>query len=406
MHACRENPVSLLHHLRSGVLLALLGTSVNSAAAPSAALDTLAREAMAGTGARGLAIAVIDGGEITDLGAWGERNAAGDPLTVDTVMYGASLTKAVVAYHVMQLVDAGRIDLDRPLASDLAQPLPAYGDVAGYADWSPLADDPRWRAVTARHALTHRVGFANFGFLEPDGRLRFHFDPGARYAYSGDGYILLQFALEQGLGLALGESTQSQVFDPLGMTRTSLQWRADFAANLADGWRLDGSVEPHDERSRPRAAGSMDTTLTDMARFAAAYVRGDGLSAAAHQALTTPQHPITTRSQFPTLQPELPADARRADLAAGLGVVVFEGPQGRGFFKGGHNDSTGNTWVCLLDGRRCVLILANDVRAEAAFPAIVAALLGDTGVPWRWEYGDMAFWSAGASEQPDLHGIE
>jgi hypothetical protein len=53
-----------------------------------------------------------------------------------------------------------------------------------------------------------------------------------------------------------------------------------------------------------------------------------------------------------------------------------------------------------------VLILANDVRAEAAFPAIVAALLGDTGVPWRWEYGDMAFWSAGASEQPDLHGIE
>jgi CubicO group peptidase (beta-lactamase class C family) len=248
------------------------------------------------------------------------------------------------------------------------------------------------------------VGFSNFGFLEPDGRLRFHFDPGARYAYSGDGFILLQFALERGTGLALGESTQSQVFDPLGMSRTSLQWRADFAKNLADGWKLDGTVEPHDERSRPRAAGSMDTTIADMARFAAAYVRGDGLSAESHAALTRPQRPITTRSQFPTLQPELPAAERRADLAAGLGVVVFDGPQGRGFFKGGHNDSTGNTWVCVLKGRRCVLILANDVRAEGAFPAIVAALLGETGAPWRWEYGEMAFWNAGSAPTDSVDG--
>lgn len=88
----------------------------------------------------------------------------GDPLTVDEVMYGASLTKAVVGYHLMQLVDAGRFDLDRPLAEYLAKPLPDYGDVEGYADWSPLADDPRWRTVTGRHALTHSVGFSNFGF--------------------------------------------------------------------------------------------------------------------------------------------------------------------------------------------------------------------------------------------------
>lgn len=394
----------LSHYLRPCMLVALLAASALGAKSPSPALDALARDAMAATGARGLAIAVIDDGQVADLGAWGERNTAGDPLTVDTVMYGASLTKAVVGYHVMQLVDAGRFDLDRPLAEYLAKPLPDYGDVEGYADWSPLADDPRWRAVTARHALTHSVGFSNFGFLEPDGRLRFHFDPGARYAYSGDGFILLQFALEQGVGLALGESTQTQVFDPQGMTRTSLQWRADFASNLADGWRLDGTVEPHDERSRPRAAGSMDTTIADMARFSATYIRGDGLSTEARAALTTPQRPITTRSQFPSLQPELPAAERRADLAAGLGVVVFDGPQGRGFFKGGHNDSTGNTWVCVLEGRRCVLILANDVRAESAFPAIVAALLGETGAPWRWEYGEMAFWNAGTAPTDNVDG--
>jgi hypothetical protein len=135
----------------------------------------------------------------------------------------------------------------------------------------------------------------------------------------------------------------------------------------------------------------MDTTIADMARLAAGYVNGTGLSAAGAQALTTPWLPITTATQFPTLQAELPVGQRRADLASGLGVVVFNGPQGPGFYKGGHNDSTGNTWVCLKAVKRCVVILANDVRAEAAFPRLVQFILGDTGVPWRWEYGDLDF---------------
>lgn len=155
-------------------------------------------------------------------------------------------------------------------------------------------------------------------------------------------------------------------------------------------------MEPHDERSRVRAAGSLDTTITDLARFVAALVRGQGLSAASRRELARPILPITTRTQFPTLQAELPLAQRRSDLAAGLGVVVFSGPQGRGFMKGGHNDSTGNTFVCLERGRRCVLILSNDVRAEAAFPHLVGLVLGDTGVPFDWEYGDLPLWRPGA----------
>lgn len=67
--------------------------------------------------------------------------------------------------------------------------------------------------------------------------------------------------------------------------------------------------------------------------------------------------------------------------------MVFNGPQGPGFFKGGHNDTTANTWVCVERRRRCVVILSNDVRAEAAFPELVASVLGETGAPWSWEYG-------------------
>jgi hypothetical protein len=104
--------------------------------------------------------------------------------------------------------------------------------------------------------------------------------------------------------------------------------------------------------------------------------------------LLRPHLGITTATQFPTLQPELPPERRRKDLAAGLGLVVFKGPQGRGFFKGGHNDTTGNMMVCLERGRRCAVMLANDVRAEAAFPRLVQAILGETGAPWDWEYGE------------------
>src|SRR4051794_11510506 len=71
----------------------------------------LARNAMVETGAKGLAIAVIDQGRISSVQAFGARNAKGGPLTTDTVMYGASLTKSVFAYTVMQLVEEGRVDL-------------------------------------------------------------------------------------------------------------------------------------------------------------------------------------------------------------------------------------------------------------------------------------------------------
>ena len=373
-----------------GTMVALGFTQSLHAAVPEKAQITeLARRAMWETGAKGLAIAVIDQGKVRSVQAFGARNAKGDPLTTATVMYGASLTKTLFAYYALMLVDEGKLDLDRPVAMLLPRPLPDFGNLDAYGNWGDLAGDERWRRITPRHILTHSSGFANFSFLEPDGKLRFHFDPGARYAYSGEAMMLLQFALDEGLKLDTGAGLQRRIFSPLGMTSTSLKWRPAFAANLADGWQADGSVEPHDERSRVRVAGSMDTTIGDLSRFVAAMARGWGLSKRSRSELSRSQLAITTRQQFPTFTPEVAPVARWPGLAAGLGVIAFDGPQGRGFYKGGHNDSTGNTMVCLEARRRCVLILANDVRAEAAFPGLVRAILGETGVPDKWEYADM-----------------
>jgi CubicO group peptidase (beta-lactamase class C family) len=365
----------------------LAATAIRAAGTdPAAAIDAAAKGAMARTGSRGVAVAVIENGRVELVRSYGARNAAGDPLLTDTIMYGASITKAVFAYTVMQLVDEGRVDLDRPIADILPKPLPDYGNLDAYGNWGDLAGDERWRRITPRHALTHSIGFANFSWDEPDQKLRFHFDPGRRYAYSGEGIILLQFGLEKGLGLDLGAEMQRRVFDRFGMRNTGMMWRADFARNLADGWTAEGKVEPHDERSRVRAAGSMDTTIADMAAFAAGFMRGEGLSRKARAEMIRPQLPITTRSQFPSFQPEAPPEARFKSLSAGLGVVTFRGPQGPGFYKGGHNDSTGNSWVGIERGRRSVVILSNDVRTEAAFPDLVRTALGETGAPWKWEY--------------------
>ena len=312
-----------------------------------AAIDGAVRAAMARTGSRGLALAIIDNGQVRSVRTWGARNAAGDPLQPDTVMYAASITKAVFAYTVLQMADEGLIDLDRSIADYLPRPLLEYaGEEERYAPWHHLAGDERWRRLTPRILLSHRAGFANFFFLEPDGRLQFHFDPGVRYSYSGDGLILLQFVIERGLGLDLGREMQRRVFDRLGMPNSSMMWRADFRRNLADGWRLDGSIEPHDERSAPRAAGSLDTTIADLARFAAAFMRGEGLRAASRAEMVRSQQPVMGVSQFPVLAPDPPRQ-RWPGLGTGLGVQTFEGPQGHGFFRGGHNDSTGNQWICV-----------------------------------------------------------
>ncbi|MEO8455675.1 MAG: hypothetical protein ABI454_10980 [Sphingomicrobium sp.] len=51
---------------------------------------------------------------------------------------------------------------------------------------------------------------------------------------------------------------------------------------------------------------------------------------------------------------------------------------------------TANMLVCIEKTKRCILLLSNDVRAEAGFAGLIGFILGNTGVPLDWEYGDHA----------------
>ncbi len=328
----------------------------------------------------GVAVAVIENGKVGHVTAMGVRNEKGDPLTPDTIMYAASITKAAFAYYVMMLVDDGKLDLDKPISTYLPKPLPDY---PAYAD---LAKDERWRAITPRILMTHSAGFPNFRWLNPDKTLDIKFDPGSRYAYSGEGVNLLQFVIEQGLGLQVGDEMNRRIFQPLGMTRSSLIWRDDFKGDLADGQHEDGKWEEHDDRSSVKAAGSLDTTISDLAKLAAAMASGWGLSPQARAERLKPSLPIKSAYEFPPFTPKTRPENAKIGLAAGIGVVVFDGPQGHAYFKGGHNDITDNMLVCVEKGRRCVVILTNSGVGQRIIPPLVKAALGETGAPWVWEY--------------------
>src|SRR5688572_20487751 len=128
----------------------------------------------------GASIALVREGEIEHITAFGVRNAdARQPVSAETVFQAASLSKPVFAHAVLQLVDAGMLQLDEPLSRFVP----------------PLApDDPACLRITARHVLSHTTGLPNW--RRDEYPLRTYFPPGSRFSYSGEAFVYLQSVIE------------------------------------------------------------------------------------------------------------------------------------------------------------------------------------------------------------------
>lgn len=355
-------------------------TGANGVALTAEQIDSTVEHLMQAGDVPGLALALISDGEVAYVKAYGFADVdEGRALETDTVMYAASLTKAAFAYTVMTLVDEGVVDLDRPIPDYLPRPLDQYED---YVD---LAGDPRWRVWTLRMLLSHNAGLPNWRWFSDSQKLEIIFEPGSRYAYSGEGIQIAQLTLEVGLGLDVDALMQERVFDKFGMRRTSMLWREDFRPNFARGFDEEGKNLGHNARQTVRAAGSMDTTVSDFAAFLAGVLRGDGLTQAARAEMLTAQVQITARHQFPSQFP-VDTDANLGiQLSYGLGWGLFETPFGPAFFKEGHDDGTNNYALCLDAAQRCILILSNSSNGEGIFLYLADALIGETDLPWEWE---------------------
>jgi CubicO group peptidase (beta-lactamase class C family) len=313
----------------------------------------------------GVAIAMLRDDQVLWEHEFGVADAATRrPVTRDTVFQAASLSKPVFAYAVMKLVDAGTLDLDRPLTSYL----PGTYDVGA---------DPRLAQITARHALSHTAGFPNWR----TGALAIELTPGTQFSYSGEGVVYLAAVVEHITGEPFERFMQRTVLDPLGMTDSS--YGAPKAghpvARPHDTWGTPVGVPPMNRLRNP--AAGLYTTAQDYARFVIAIRRGTGLSAAARQQMLTPQVQVIEGGPMSIGR----ANPRpRADLAWGLGWGLETTTGGTAFWHWGDNVDAKAFVIGLAEPKLSVILFANGANGMSIVREVLAATLGvpQPGLDW------------------------
>ncbi len=344
-----------------------------------AQIDSTVNRLIGAAHVTGAGIALFHGGKIVYLKTYGMRDTGNNlPLTPDSVMNAASLTKSAFATVVMRLVQRGELNLDEPIEQYLGQPL---GDFAPYVD---LKGDPRTAALTLRILLDHTAGFANFPWMEHDHKLHIHSDPGTHFAYSGEGINLAQFVVEKVTGKSATQLMQEDLFGPLKMSRTSMIWLPRFESDFANGYDEYGRSLGPEQHTRPNAAGSMETTPRDYAAFLGALMRGKALNPAARDKMLSPQIRIHSAHQFPSLGTDTTTAYDPIELSYGIGWGLYKSPYGPAFFKEGHDDGWRNLALCFSNGDG-MLVMTNSANGEGIFKPLVETLLGETSFPFDWE---------------------
>jgi CubicO group peptidase (beta-lactamase class C family) len=199
-------------------------------------LQSLEAERVA-LGAPGVAVAVIEGDEVTFAAGLGTRHPdGGDPVRATTLFRIGSVTKMLTAVGLLQQVHAGQTTLD----ASVTTPLPDF-DLAGDPAWAP--------SIRVRDLLTHRSGLvdhieinATAAYAGPDGlhdyltgpfgTVAYLMAPAGRFwNYTNPGFMLAGLLVEELSGTYYRDYLATEVLAPLGMHRT---W---FAADevLADG---------------------------------------------------------------------------------------------------------------------------------------------------------------------------
>jgi CubicO group peptidase (beta-lactamase class C family) len=231
----------------------------------------------------GVVAAAANADGVLYQGAFGTRDlATGAPMTTDTVVWIASMTKAVTGACAMQLVEQGKLSLD----GDIAAILPELGRVQvlqGFdVDGKPRLRTPK-RAITLRHLLTHTAGFA-YDMWNPDvGRymdvtgtpsivtcrnaalaLPLMSDPGEKWEY-GISIDWAGKAVEAASGQTLGRYMQDNLLAPLGMTDT--------------GFRIGDSQRPRLAKIHARTPDGLVSTDTELPADPEFHMGGGGLYA-------------------------------------------------------------------------------------------------------------------------------
>jgi len=336
----------------------------------------------------GLNLAILNNNRIVYVKSYGYKNKPQKTLLdTATIVYGASFSKAVFGFLVMKLVEEKKIDLDKPLYQYLQKP------IADYEYFSDLKNDNRCNLITARMCLSHTTGLPNIRWFHPStgemdslGIMRIYFTPGSKYAYSGEGFKLLQLAIEETMKKNIDELAQERIFNPFGMYRTGYTWHSSFGDdNVAVGHMNNGLIDQKKKRKEPVAGGSMVTTIADYARFIEQVMLKNHLSAKQYEEMFSPQISIHSVTQFPPITTEVTNENDAIHLSYGLGWGLFNCKLGRAFFKEGNGDAWKNYNINYPDKGISVIIMTNSENGEHLYQELLETIVGETGIPWKWQ---------------------
>jgi CubicO group peptidase (beta-lactamase class C family) len=292
------------------------------------------------------------------------KNGAAAKVGDDTVFQAASLSKVVAAYIALRLVDEGKLNLDTPLWD--------------YWHSQRTKDNPLARTITARMVLNHTSGLRNWQISPSDPAidrtpLESRFAPGEHYAYSGEGFYLLQRTLEHVTGSSWNALAAREVFSRFDMPSSSYLTDHAFDARNASGHGKDGTPEPDRVFAWENTAWTLVTNAHDYDNFIqGALYRGEGLT------------PATRALMFaPSSDADDPASPSPADplIAWGLGVGLQEADGRRLVWHWG--DNPGFKAFFMLDpaSGESLVLFTNSENGPAAYKQVLRMFMGPGSYP-------------------------
>jgi CubicO group peptidase (beta-lactamase class C family) len=303
----------------------------------------------------GLSMAVIQDGKIFWSGAFGVRSReTNEPVDENTIFEAASLTKTVTAAAALKLVERGEMELDTPLSE--------------YLPYPKLSGDERYKKITARHVLTHTTGLPNWG----NKLLR---EPGERYGYSGEGFLYLGRTIEKLTGMTLEEFARQEIFEPLGMKRTSYVWNELYATNGASGHDRHGFANPLRQRTDPNGGASLITTAADYATFLCAIMNDQVLKPETIEMMLTPHVTATSRREEGTLDEH---------ISWGFGWGIQPGNTENGFWHWGDNGDLRAFTVSYKGRKAGLVIFANSENFFAIAESLISLVTDDPQHAFGW----------------------
>ena len=250
---------------------------------PTAAPDLASQfREILGTDFNGSALVSRDGDLLFAEGIGMADDANGIPNTPETRFRLGSVTKQFTAMAVLMLASQGLLKTTDP--------------VCDYVDTCPDG----WDVVTIEHLLSHSSGIANFtdqpGFdpmkaatpadtVASVADIPLAFEPGASFAYSNTGYVLLGMVIERASGLDYETFLEQHIFEPLGMADSGYE-HGD-TPGLAVGYASEFEESDALDMSVPYAAGGLYSTVLDLQRWVDALDADALVDAAAMQRFVT-----------------------------------------------------------------------------------------------------------------------